>query len=145
VARFYLAEGGETLKAQSSKVARFSVWWRGRRLVHEEHIPLRNAPQTCTLFQNAATFNIRRDLCWCSLEFGLCARSVARTYTHTHTHIHTHTHTCTHTHVQVVLKTASALYECVRPSTSYRKLFSQLEEQLDICHQVCVGGRGGGG
>ncbi|KAF5833085.1 hypothetical protein DUNSADRAFT_10703, partial [Dunaliella salina] len=37
---------------------------------------------------------------------------------------------------QVVLKTASALYECVRPSASYRKLFSQLEEQLDICHQV---------
>ncbi len=38
--------------------------------------------------------------------------------------------------VQVVLKTASALYECVRPSTSFRKLYAQLEEQLDICHQV---------
>ena len=38
--------------------------------------------------------------------------------------------------LQVVLQTPSAMYECMKPAASYRKLFSPLEEQLRISHQV---------
>lgn len=36
----------------------------------------------------------------------------------------------------MLLRTAHGLYECMRPSTSYRKIYTPLEEQLEICAQV---------
>lgn len=39
---------------------------------------------------------------------------------------------------KLLLRTAAALYEVVRPSASYRKLHADAEELLDLCHQVSV-------
>ncbi|GFH06108.1 cytosine-specific methyltransferase [Haematococcus lacustris] len=38
--------------------------------------------------------------------------------------------------VQVVLRTAAAVYEVIKPAPSYRKIWSQFEELVELAHQV---------